>query len=499
MSRRTPLWDRHRNAGARLVDFAGWEMPIQYRGIQEEHLATRAGAGLFDVSHMGRIYVSGAGAAGFLDGLLPCAVERLSPGRMAYTVLCDDDGGTIDDLALYRLGEEDFLLVVNAARTESDLARILERRPSVPPQVEDRTGEQAMISVQGPEAEAAAVSVVGASCIRLGFFRFSIVEGGSGPWLLSRSGYTGEDGFEVICPAADGPALWDRLLEVGAEPVGLAARDSLRLEAGFCLYGNELTENTSPLEAGLEWTLALDKPRDFPGREPLRSQRHAGVRRRLVGLGLLDRGIPRPGQALRDEGVEVGVVTSGTHSPVLKRGIAMAYVASGHHDAGREAGGPDPGEGGGSRGRLPALRAVPGCAAGAVGGRAARGGATVSRSEAHRFHRRHIGPPGPRGRYHAGSPRAGEPRRARCGGRPRCDPHPPEAYSFPRRSPSRSCSPVWAVWPGRTATSAPTSAWVTTDASRRRSSSATSWRTPPGTPNIRPISRRSPRAASRRC
>ena len=318
-----------------MVDFAGWEMPVQYRGIQEEHLRTRTGAGLFDVSHMGRLYISGAGASEFLDGLLPCGVERLPPGRMAYTVLCNDEGGTLDDLALYRLGEEDFLLVVNAARTESDLARILERRPSAPPRVEDRTAGQAMISVQGPEAEALVTSVIGRSCSRLGFFRFSMTEGGSGEWLVSRSGYTGEDGFEIICPAGDGPELWSRLLEAGAEPVALAARDSLRLEAGFCLYGNELTESTSPLEAGLEWTLALDKPRDFPGRDPLRRQRETGVPRRLIGLGLLDRGIPRPGQVLRDDGADVGLVTSGTHSPVLRRGIAMGYVTPGHDDVGR--------------------------------------------------------------------------------------------------------------------------------------------------------------------
>ena len=334
--RRTPLRDRHRDAGARLVDFAGWEMPVQYRGIREEHLGTRSGAGLFDVSHMGRLYLSGPGAAEFLDGLLPCAVEGLSPGRMAYTVLCNDEGGTLDDLAVYRLGAERFLLVVNAARTESDLAWILQRGPSHPPRVGDRTGRQAMIAVQGPKAEGLVSSVVGGSCDALGFFRFTMTEGGSARWLVSRSGYTGEDGFEIICPAGDGPGLWSALIEAGAEPAGLAARDSLRLEAGFCLYGHELSECTSPLEAGLAWTLALDKARAFPGREPLRRQSEAGVDRRLIGLALLERGIPRPGQVVQDEGVEVGVVTSGTHSPVLQRGIAMAYASSGHDDVGRQ-------------------------------------------------------------------------------------------------------------------------------------------------------------------
>ena len=192
-----------------------------------------------------------------------------------------------------------------------------------------------MIAVQGPKAEGLMSSVIGGSCGGLGFFRFTTTGDGSGNRLVSRSGYTGEDGFEIICPARDGPELWSGLVGAGAEPAGLAARDSLRLEAGFCLYGNELSESTSPLEAGLEWTLALDKPRAFPGREALRRQREAGVGRRLIGLALLERGIPRPGQVLRDEGVEVGVVTSGTHSPVLRRGIAMGYVATGHDDIGR--------------------------------------------------------------------------------------------------------------------------------------------------------------------
>ncbi len=309
-------------------------MPIQYTGIQGEHQQTRTGAGLFDVSHMGRLYVSGPGSAEFLDGLLPCAVEPLPPGRMAYTVLCNDQGGVLDDLAVYRLAEEGFLLVVNAARTESDRAWILERLPSALPRVEERTGSQAMIAVQGPKAEGLVTSVIDDFCKGLGFFGFTMAEGASGDWLVSRSGYTGEDGFEIICPAADGPALWSRLLEAGAHPVGLAARDSLRLEAGFCLYGHELTEDTSPLEAGLAWALALDKPREFPGRGPLRAQSDAGLSRRLVGLGLLDRGIPRAGQVLRAGGVQVGRVTSGTHSPVLRRGIAMGYVASGRADAG---------------------------------------------------------------------------------------------------------------------------------------------------------------------
>lgn len=335
--RPTPLRAQHQRSGARLVDFAGWELPVQFTGIQAEHRLVREQVGLFDVSHMGRLSLRGAGTEAFLDSLLPYDVQRLSPGRMAYTVMCNDSGGAIDDLAVYCLAPQDYLLVINASRATHDLSWIRDhatRTDAGDVTIVDRTPGEAMIAVQGPEAEALVAATIGPESKELGFFRCLTMTTEQGEWLVSRSGYTGEDGFEIICPAAAARDLWQQLQRGGARPAGLAARDTLRLEAGLCLYGNELSEQITPLEAGLEWTLALDKETDFPGREALRLQRQKGVRRRLLGLRLLTRGIPRAQQSVVDGARPVGEITSGTHSPVLKQGIAMAYVDEAHADCG---------------------------------------------------------------------------------------------------------------------------------------------------------------------
>lgn len=326
--RPTALRAEHQRAGARLVDFAGWELPIQYDGIQAEHRVVREQAGIFDVSHMGRVSVTGTGARLFLDQLLPYDMSRLQVGRMAYTVMCNDQGGTIDDLAVYRTDNDQYLLVINAARVETDLQWLLSHLADTGNANVELTphASGAMLAVQGPRADALVAGLVGAEAGQLGFFRCLSLTGNRQGWLVSRSGYTGEDGFELICPSEDAVGLWRALLEAGARPAGLAARDVLRLEAGLCLYGNELTESVSPLEAGLGWTLALDKAADFPGKQALRLQRDQGVDRRLVGLRLLDRGIPRAHQAVHCGQRAVGEVSSGTHSPVLGAGIAMAYV-----------------------------------------------------------------------------------------------------------------------------------------------------------------------------
>ncbi len=335
--RPTPLRAQHQRSGARLVDFAGWELPVQFTGIQAEHRLVREQVGLFDVSHMGRLSLRGDGTEAFLDSLLPYDVQRLSPGRMAYTVMCNDSGGAIDDLAVYCLAPQDYLLVINASRATHDLSWIRDhatRTDAGDVTIVDRTPGEAMIAVQGPEAEALVAATIGPESKELGFFRCLTMTTEQGEWLVSRSGYTGEDGFEIICPAAAARDLWQQLQRGGARPAGLAARDTLRLEAGLCLYGNELSEQITPLEAGLEWTLALDKETDFPGREALRLQRQKGVRRRLLGLRLLTRGIPRAQQSVVDGARPVGEITSGTHSPVLKQGIAMAYVDEAHADCG---------------------------------------------------------------------------------------------------------------------------------------------------------------------
>jgi len=326
--RPTALRDLHHQAGARLVDFAGWELPIQFDGIQLEHRIVREHVGLFDVSHMGRVSVRGSGAATFLDSLLPYDISRLKIGRMAYTVLCSDDGGAIDDLAVYHLGTDHYLLVINASRAAIDLAWIRSHVVCTDTRHVDiceHSGE-AMIAVQGPESEALVTSSICAQAADLGFFRCLSMAGDQGDWLVSRSGYTGEDGFEIICPEGAAADLWTTLVAGGARPAGLAARDTLRLEAGLCLYGNELNEQTTPIEAGLGWTLALDKATEFPGKDALRAQQLTGVARRLTGLRLLSKGIPRAHQVVQNQGLAVGEVTSGTHSPVLNRGIAMAYV-----------------------------------------------------------------------------------------------------------------------------------------------------------------------------
>lgn len=327
--RPTPLRATHQAAGGRLVDFAGWELPVQFQGIQAEHRLVRESVGLFDVSHMGRVSVSGAGAGCFLDSLLPYDVTRLQAGRMAYTVLCNDDGGAIDDLVVYRLASQDYLLVINASRTTIDLAWIRDHHASHrglrDVEILERTADEAIIAIQGPKAEDLVAATVSADVRELGFFR-CLTPDAHPDWLVSRSGYTGEDGFEIICPAAVAGQLWDALCAGGARPAGLAARDTLRLEAGLCLYGNELSEATTPLEAGLGWTLALDKDTDFPGRDALRRQLQREVARRLVGLRLLKKGIPRARQDVMEGERSVGEITSGTHSPILNRGIAMAYV-----------------------------------------------------------------------------------------------------------------------------------------------------------------------------
>lgn len=330
--RPTPLTSLHREAGARLVGFAGWEMPIQYTGIQAEHRAVRNAAGLFDVSHMGRVTVTGAGSATFLQQLLPYDMQRLKPGRMAYTVLCNDDGGAVDDLAVYCVGADDYRLVINAARTTQDIAWIetqRQRQQADAVQLIDTTRQQGMIAVQGPQAQSLVQDLLDPPLSDLGFFSFLQPQVDGEEILLSRSGYTGEDGFELICPSTAAVSIWSRLVAAGGVPAGLAARDTLRLEAGLCLYGAELDESTTPLEAGLAWTLALDKPVSFPGADALRSQREAGIQRRLVGLRLLARGIPRAEQSILLDGRIVGSITSGTHSPTLNQGIALAYVEAG--------------------------------------------------------------------------------------------------------------------------------------------------------------------------
>jgi aminomethyltransferase len=328
--KKTALHSRQKALGARMVEFSGWEMPVQYRGIREEHCAVRTGAGLFDVSHMGQIEVSGPAALDFCQAVLANDADRLQPFEAQYTLLLNDEGGVIDDLIVYRLDDQRFLMCVNASRTDADLSWLRSR--SVDRVViEDASDAYTLLALQGPSAVTLLrrMTDLGVDAIAPFHFAFGDVRGVR--CLVSRTGYTGEDGFELYCDAAEGPRLWDGLLDAGRsvelEPAGLGARDTLRLEKGFPLYGHELDERTTPLEAGLGWVVKLNKG-PFVGREALLRQKEAGVRRRLVGLELVGAGIARQGYAIMAAGKPIGVVTSGTLSPTLRKAIALGYVES---------------------------------------------------------------------------------------------------------------------------------------------------------------------------
>jgi aminomethyltransferase len=310
---RTPLHDRHVALGARMVPFAGWEMPVQYEGVRQEHLAVRRDAGVFDVSHMGQIEVEGPRARDLLQGLLSNDLDRISTGRAQYTLLTNEPGGIIDDLVVYQLGECRYLLIVNAANDEADFSWLAEHE--IPgSDVRHVSHDYGLLAVQGPQA----LSRLELPPERPFTFAEGAVEGV--PVLISRTGYTGELGCELMCMAEDAPSLWDAILARGATPCGLGARDTLRLEAGLALHGNDISPDTDPISAGLGWVCALDK--DFMGAPELRRIAETGPSSRLVAFVMDEKAIPRQGMPIEGG----GVVTSGTHSPLLDAGIGMAYV-----------------------------------------------------------------------------------------------------------------------------------------------------------------------------
>ena len=314
--RRTPLYERHAALGARLVPFAGWEMPVQYAGISEEHRAVRSRAGVFDVSHMGELRLVGDGARDYLQARLSNDLDRIGAGQAQYTLLTNQRGGIVDDLIAYRRGDDDYLLVVNAANVDADHAALAE--------TEDVSDSWAYLAVQGPEALERlgveiepftfreGVDVLGVHC------------------LVAGTGYTGERGCELGCAPEDAVALWDAILAQGIEPCGLGARDTLRLEVCYPLHGNDISPERTPIEAGLGWACALDK--EFTGSDVLRRLRDEGPAERLVAFVMADAGIPRAGMAI----AEGGKVTSGTQSPVLDVGIGLGYVPSALAEPGTE-------------------------------------------------------------------------------------------------------------------------------------------------------------------
>jgi aminomethyltransferase len=326
--RRTPLFDCHREAGGKIVPFAGWEMPVQYAGVIDEHRAVRERAGLFDVSHMGEMTVRGPGAVAYLDSLTPNHVAKLGIGRAHYSGLLTAAGTYIDDLLIYRLGSDDFFIVVNASNRQKDVDWVRRNAPA-DVEVEDVSDRWALLALQGPKAVEILAPLVDVDLSALRYYGFAQGAIAGSPGIVSRTGYTGEDGFELYVEPDAAPALWRRLLADGAahglQPAGLGARDTLRLEAGMALYGHELDSTTTPWEAGLDWVVKLDKG-DFVGRDALVRQREEGVPRKLVGFEVTGRGIGREGHELRHGGRVVGRVTSGTWSPTFERALGMAFV-----------------------------------------------------------------------------------------------------------------------------------------------------------------------------
>ena len=325
---RTPLFHEHEKLRARIVDFHGWDMPVWYTGIKEEHLATRSHAGLFDVSHMGEIVVGGPRGAAYLDRALTRNVTAMRGGGVLYTFLLNDRGGIIDDLMVSCLEPGGrYLLCVNSSNRDRDYAWMVSRN-SDGALIEDRSDAYAMIALQGPAAAAVLKACLGFELSGLRSFHLTVLKTAHfGELVVSRTGYTGAGGVEIFLDPGAAPALWRAFLDLGAVPCGLGARDTLRLEMGYPLHGNDITDETTPLEAGLSFAVDFDKP-DFIGRDALLDQKGRGVTRRLVGIELLERGVPREHCRCVKDGRQVGTVTSGSISPVSGKGIALGYVES---------------------------------------------------------------------------------------------------------------------------------------------------------------------------
>ncbi len=330
--KRTPLYPVYAKYGAKTIDFGGWDLPVQFSGITAEHEAVRTKAGLFDVSHMGEVEVKGSGALYYLQRLTTNDVSRLAVNQAQYCAMCYPDGGTVDDLLVYKYADDHYLLVINAGNIDKDVAWMQENL-TADVEITNISPAVAQLAIQGPLAERILQKLTDTDLSRIGTFRFQrdvLVDGIN--TLVSRSGYTGEDGFEVYLPAEHAIQLWDKLLEVGQPdgllPCGLGARDTLRFEAKLPLYGQELSKDISPLEAGIGFAVKLDKDVPFIGSEALREQKANGVPRKLVGIEMIDRGIPRSHYPVYVDNALVGEVTTGTQSPTLKKNVGLALIKS---------------------------------------------------------------------------------------------------------------------------------------------------------------------------
>ncbi len=341
--KRTPLSERHEELGGRMVDFAGWWMPVQFSGIIDEHTTVRNKAGLFDLGHMGQVDVRGDAALEFLQYITTNDVSKLEPGQAQYSLLLLPTGCPIDDIIVYRRPDADgYFVVVNAANAERDVAWIREQRQNrsdLDVSVEDVSNVTGMIAIQGPLAETILQRITRDDLSDVEYFSAVETTVNGSPCMVARTGYTGEDGFEIYCPIDQTLAIWNKLLEVGEQdgikPIGLGARDTLRLEAKMALYGNELSESITPLEAGLSWAVKLDKG-DFIGRDALVKQKEEGVKRRLVGFKMVERGgVPRAHFDVQVDGQEAGFVTSGTSSPTLGENIGLALIDKSYAGVGK--------------------------------------------------------------------------------------------------------------------------------------------------------------------
>lgn len=325
---RTPLFPLYERYGARVVDFHGWDLPVQFSGIIDEHRAVRGSAGLFDVSHMGEIEINGRGALDFLQRLTTNDVTKIADGQVQYSAMCFEDGGIVDDITVFRYSSELFMLCVNASNAEKDLQWIRKHQPDGV-DVNDLSGETALLALQGPKAEFILKPLAEISLANLGYYRFTEALVCGVKATLSRTGYTGEDGFEIFLRDSDAPAAWQKIMAagepLGMKPAGLGARDTLRLEMKYALYGNDIDETTHPFEAGLGWITRLDKG-DFIGRDAVAARKGKSDGRKLVGFEVEGRTVARQGYAIWSGGDAVGTVTSGTWSPSLERPIGMGYV-----------------------------------------------------------------------------------------------------------------------------------------------------------------------------
>lgn len=338
--KKTALFDAHVRYGGQVIEFAGWQLPVQYEGILQEHEAVRNNAGLFDVSHMGEVEASGREAFGFVQNLVTNDISVLEDNQVIYTFMCYPDGGVVDDLLVYKFNNEHFFLVINASNVEKDYAWMLENKANYQVELINKSQEISEVALQGPKAQMILQKLTDTKLDDIKFFycRQNVLVAGVN-CLVSRTGYTGEDGFEIYTSNENIEKVWDSILEAGKEdgikPTGLGCRDTLRFEATLPLYGNEISEEITPLEAGLGFFVKLNKE-SFIGKEALLKQKEAGLKRKLIGFEMKDRGIPRHGYEVMADGQKIGVVTTGYASPTLKKNIGLALVDSRYTELGTE-------------------------------------------------------------------------------------------------------------------------------------------------------------------